>query len=152
MNLNQKETELLKELKGAEQLIAGKYEKAAQYASDAQLKNLFQSIAENERKHFDALNTIGSGSIPMENGSSVQPSAEQTFTAVYTDETQQKKDDCFLCTDLLESEKHSSHLYDTCVFEFRNEKVRETLNAIQRQEQEHGKMLYDYMKTNGMYS
>lgn len=152
MNLNQKETELLKDLKDAEQLIAGKYEKAAQCASDSQLKNLFQSIAENERKHFDALNTIGSGSIPMENGSSVQPKAEQTFTAVYTSETQQKKDDCFLCTDLLAAEKHSSHLYDTCVFEFRDEKVRETLNAIQRQEQEHGKMLYDYMKTNGMYS
>jgi len=152
MNLNQKETELLKDLKGAEQLIAGKYEKAAQCAADPQLKTLFQNIAENERKHFDALNTIGSGTVPVENGSSVQPDAQQTFKAVYTGESQQKKDDCFLCTDLLSSEKQSSHLYDTCVFEFRDEKVRETLNAIQRQEQEHGKMLYDYMKTNSMYS
>ena len=152
MQLNQKETELLKDLKDAEKLIVGKYEKAAQDASDGQLKTLFQNIAANEQKHLDALNTIGGGSLPADNGSSVQPKAEQTFTAVYTAETQQKKDDCFICTDLLAAEKHSSHLYDTCVFEFRDERVRETLNAIQRQEQEHGKMLYDYMKTNGMYS
>lgn len=152
MNLSQKENELLKDLKDSERLIAGKYEKAAQYAADVQLKSLFQSIAANERKHYDALNAIGEGIIPMENGSSVQPKSEHTFNAVYSEETQQKKDDCFLCSDLLAGEKQSSHLYDICVFEFRDEKVRETLNAIQRQEQEHGKMLYDYMKVNGMYS
>ena len=29
--------------------------------------------------------------------------------------------------------------------------VRQTLNHIQKEEQEHGKLLYDYMKVNGMY-
>jgi len=29
--------------------------------------------------------------------------------------------------------------------------MRDALNHIQKEEQEHGKMLYDYMSVNGMY-
>ncbi|MDE7300442.1 MAG: spore coat protein, partial [Lachnospiraceae bacterium] len=45
-----------------------------------------------------------------------------------------------------------SHLYDTCIFEFKDEGARNVLNHIQKEEQEHGKMIYDYMSTNSMYS
>ncbi len=62
------------------------------------------------------------------------------------------KTDSYLCGDLLSTEKHASHLYDTCIFEFRDEAVRGTLAHIQQEEQNHGKMLYDYMKVNGMVS
>ena len=67
-------------------------------------------------------------------------------------QTPQKQNDCYLCTDLLATEKHASHLYDTCVFEFADGQVRSVLNQIQKQEQEHGKAIYDYMKTNSMYN
>ena len=75
-----------------------------------------------------------------------------TFSATYTQaETKEAKDDAYLCTDLLTGEKQVSHLYDTCIFEFQDEGVREVLAGIQKREQMHGKMIYDYMKTNGFY-
>jgi hypothetical protein len=49
-------------------------------------------------------------------------------------------------------EKHVSSVYDTCVFEFSSPTLRDTLSAIQKEEQIHGLKLYRYMNANGMYS
>ena len=65
---------------------------------------------------------------------------------------QQKQQDAFLCTDLLSNEKYVSSSYDTSIFEFRDSSIRSALNHIQKEEQEHGKMIYDYMAQNGMYN
>ena len=98
--------------------------------------------------YIPGLNQISSGTVPsMAGGSKSMP----TFTANYTGETPEMKNDKYLCSDALAIEKHASHLYDTCVFEFADENVRKVLNHIQKEEQDHGKMLYDYMSVNGMY-
>ena len=52
---------------------------------------------------------------------------------------------------MLTGEKGVSALYNTCIFEFVDEGARTYLNSIQKQEQNHGKMIYDYMSANGMY-
>lgn len=149
MQLNQKECTLIKDMKDQEILCRDKYNRAAACANDPQLKGLFQRLAQNEQEHFDTLTQIESGTVPQPAGQSAPPPA---FNAVYTGETSQKKDDCYLCSDALSAEKHASHLYDTCVFEFRDENVRKMLNHIQAEEQEHGKMIYDYMAANAMYA
>ena len=151
MQLTQKEYTLLKDLKDSEKLCIDKYTRHAETAHDAQLKNLFSTLASDERKHLDTLTQIESGSVPSPSGSS---SAMPTFTATYKagDNATDAKEDAYLCTDLLSGEKHVSHLYDTCIFEFKDESVREVLSGIQKREQMHGKMIYDYMQTNGMYS
>lgn len=151
MQLTQKETSLLKDLKGQEKLCVEKYKKHSECASDPQLKNLFTQIAQVEQQHLDTLNSIESGNAQQNEGSGSQnqPTFSQTYGA---DETQEKQNDCYLCTDVLSTEKHASHLYDTCVFEFSDENLRNTLNHIQKEEQGHGKMIYDYMSKNGMYS
>jgi rubrerythrin len=59
-----------------------------------------------------------------------------------------KQMDAYLCQDALDTEKHVSALYDTCIFEFKGEDARSMLNQIQKQEQEHGKRIYDYMAAN----
>ena len=105
-------------------------------------------MAQTERTHLDTLNQICSGTVPSPSGGS---SALPTFTANYTSETPDKANDKYLCSDALAIEKHASHMYDTCVFEFADETVRKALNHIQKEEQDHGKMLYDYMSVNGMY-
>lgn len=150
MQLTQKETDLLKDLKGQEKLCVEKYSNHASAAVDTQLKNLFTQIAQVEQKHLDIINQIESAAVPSAgSGSSTQP----TFTATYSiAETPDKKNDSFLCSDLLTMEKHASHLYDTCIFEFTNENLRTVLNKIQTEEQNHGKMIYDYMSTNSMYA
>lgn len=150
MQLTQKETTLLKDLKDSEQLCIDKYTKHASAAHDPQLKNLFSTLAQDERKHLDTLSQIESGTVPTQSGAD---NTMPTFTATYGvgDSSTEAKDDAYLCTDLLCGEKQVSHLYDTCIFEFNDEGVREVLAGIQKREQMHGKMIYDYMKANGMY-
>ena len=150
MVLTQKETTLIKDLKGQEQLCIDKYTKHAECASDPQLKQLFTRIADVERGHLNTLNQIEQGAAPaMGGGAKAQSPA---FTAYHTSETPAKHQDYYLCSDLLTTEKHASGLYNTCVFEFGQTQLRQVLNHIQTEEQEHGEMIYKYMKANNMYS
>lgn len=150
LTLTQKEISLLKDLKGEEKLCIEKYKKHSASALDPQLKNLFAQIAQAEQQHFNTLTQIEDGAIPVLQGG---PKNQLTFTATYGGvDTPDKQKDCYLCTDVLSTEKHTSHLYDTCLFEFKDESLRNILNHIQKEEQNHGKMIYDYMSVNGMYS
>ncbi|MDD2221460.1 MAG: spore coat protein [Clostridia bacterium] len=152
MQLSQKETSLLKELKDQEKLCVEKYNKHASAASDQQLKSLFTQIAQSEQTHYNTITQIENGTVPQMSGSS-SSSAQPTFNATYSAaENTNMQNDCYLCTDLLSGEKHVSQLYNTCIFEFKNEGIRNALNHIQKEEQEHGKMIYDYMAANNMYS
>ena len=148
MQVTQKEAALLKDMKGEEKLCKEKYAKYAEQAHDPQLKNLFSKISGEEQAHYDLLTKMEQGEVPaMPAGNDAAPS----FTAAYSGESSAKQDDAYLCSDLLTTEKHTSHLYDTCLFEFKTEGARNLLNAIQKKEQEHGKALYDYMSANNMY-
>lgn len=150
--LSQKETELLKDMKNTEKLCIDKYTKAAEEANDPQLKQLCIHIAQIEQGHLDTLTKIENGQSTSSGGGS-QQSQQPTFTEYYGPaDSEEKKHDSFLANDLLTTEKHASHMYDTCIFEFKDENNRQTINHIQKEEQEHGKQLYDYMQKNSMYS
>ena len=152
MQLTQKETSLLKDLKGQEKLCVEKYTKYASSALDPQLKELFTSIANVEQQHLNTISQIESGSMPQANSGSSQ-TVKTSFTSNYgMGDTPDKQADCYLCSDLLADEKHVSGLYNICIFEFNDKQLRDTLNHIQKEEQEHGKAIYDYMSANNMYS
>ena len=155
MQLSSKEETLLKDLKGQEQLCVDKYTRYSSEARDPQLKNLFSQIAAVEQGHFGLLTQIGEGNANpnASASSSVNSSVASDFTAKYTQgDSEDKKHDCYLCTDLIATEKHASSLYDTCIFEFRSDSVRKALASIQQEEQMHAKRVYDYMSKNAMYS
>lgn len=149
--LNQKEAQLLQELKGQEQLCIEKYSKGAQCAVDGQLKGLFSRISQIEQEHLNTLAKIENGTAPQppQGGGEALPAFTETYGMT---DTPDKQNDCYLCTDALSTEKHASSLYDTCIFEFRDENTRKLLGHIQSEEQTHGKMIYDYMSVNHMYS
>ncbi|MCI1965965.1 MAG: spore coat protein [Oscillospiraceae bacterium] len=152
MQLTQKETLLLKDLKEQEQTCVEKYNKYSSDASDQQLKNLFSQIAQMENQHLNTINQIMGGTVPaMQSGNQQQP--QQTFTENYNmaDNSQEKQQDSYLCTDLLSTEKHVSSTYNTSIFEFKDTNIRNTLNHIQKEEQQHGEQIYNYMAQNGMY-
>jgi len=150
MQLTQKESDLLKDLKSQESLCVEKYTKHAAAAADAQLKNLFSQLAQEEQRHLDTITQMEGGTVPQAAGSS---SGQTAFTATYgTAPNEQKQSDAYLCSDVLATEKHASHLYDVSIFEFKDASARSALNHIQKEEQGHGKRIYDYMQTNGMYS
>ena len=152
MQLSQKEKDLLKDMKDTESLCIEKYTKAAEYAHDPQLKQLCIHIAQIEQGHLDTLTKIESGQTPASSSGGSQSQQKPTFTECYgAADTEEKKQDKYLAQDLLTTEKHASHLYDTCVFEFKDDSVRQQINHIQKEEQEHGKQLYDYMQKNSMY-
>ena len=149
VTLTPKETALLKELREQENICAEKYSRYADEACDGQLKNLFHQIAQTERNHMQTLDSICSGNVPqMNSGSSQQKSCCTPSNGCSQADMQNAK---YLCSDALSMEKHVSSAYNTCIFEFTDENVRNALNHIQKEEQEHGKMIYDYMSANGLY-
>ena len=152
MTLTQKEHSLLSDLKSQEKICIEKYEKYEKEASDGCLKNLFREIKTTEENHLETINRIISGEEvampsppPSANDESVSCS-ESTSTGA------EKSNDAFLCADALAMEKHVSSVYDISIFEFSSPVLRDTLNHIQKEEQNHGKKIYDYMSKNNMYS
>ena len=151
MTLTQKETDLLKDMKGQEQLCIQKYEKYAGEACSEELKTLFLALADVERGHLTTVTDMMNGKVGAVGGSSSSPlSNVSTAKVSYTDESCKKKD-AMLCSDMLTTEKHVSSLYNTGIFEFSDSQARNMLNHIQTEEQQHGLKIYDYMNANGMY-
>ena len=152
MNLTQKETTLLSDLRSQEQLCIEKYNQYSQLAHDPELKKLFSTLAGNEQKHLDTINQILQGtevSMPQQSPSAVQ--AKLMCTPSKCNEVE-KKNDAYLCRDALSMEKHVSGVYNMGVFEFSSPVLRDTLAHIQKEEQNHGEQLYNYLSCNNMYS
>lgn len=145
--LTQKERMLLEDLKKQEQVCIDKYTKYSAEACDEQLKNLFSQLGQKETEHLQTINLILNGTIPpLPQNSPVTPE-QYTPSAC-----ENKKNDEYLCSDALASEKHVSGEYNTIVFEFSATDVRDMLNHIQKEEQQHGYKIYNYMAQNGMYN
>jgi spore coat protein CotF len=150
MTLTTKETNLLKDMKGQEQLCIDKYEKYASEACAPELKTLFTSLANVERSHLNTINDMMAGKVSTPSGSSSSSSGMSAVKANYAN-AEDKKKDAFLCSDMLSTEKHVSALYNTGVFEFSDVQARNMLNHIQTEEQQHGQKIYEFMNANGMY-
>ncbi|MGE4484339.1 MAG: spore coat protein [Oscillospiraceae bacterium] len=152
VTLSQKETMLLQDLKSQEQLCIEKYGKYATDASDANLRNLFTQLGQTERQHFDTISQMIGGTVPTMGGGSSSQSAAAPGNQTQMSAGQDKQKDRYLCSDALAMEKHVSSVYDTCIFELRDVNMRNALNHIQKEEQEHGEKIYSYMAQNGMYN
>jgi len=150
MILTQKETMLLNDMMTQEQTCVDKYNFYAEKASDPQLKSLFTSLAQKEQQHYDTLNQMSKGTVPQMQAGGAQQSKPQ-FQPKTQGAQMPNQGDAFLCQDLLSTEKHVSSAYNTAIFEFRDAGMRNALNHIQKEEQEHGKQLYDYMAQHGAY-
>lgn len=207
VQLTQKERSLLTELKGQEELCVQKYQGYSSQARDPKLQQLFSSLSQKERKHYDSITSILSGQIPNvqassqssqqsgqgssssmtssqsgsqsgQSGSSSssqsgmrmtssqqgagsqsgqtsqswQMGSSQTSSSSGSTGSTSISGDKALCMDMLSTEKHVSSTYDTVIFECSDTNIRQVLNHIQKEEQEHGEQLFNYMQANGMYS
>ncbi len=147
---NQKECGLLQDLKNEEQLCVEKYTKYEHNAANPKLKELMAKIAEQERGHLKTIECIMNSNIPaVPQSSGVGPAPQPK--AGYTVGSPEFNNDKYILSDLLSTEKRVSSVYNTCIFEFKNTAVRGNLNHIQKEEQEHGEMLYSFMAQNSMY-
>jgi rubrerythrin len=139
----------LKDLQAQEQLCITKYQDYAQRANDPQLKQIFNEILTDEQTHSQTIQQMMDGIAPMPAKEQQKPQPPKP--QVSNCDVQEQKDDALLCQDQLATEKYVASTYNTSVFEFRDTGMRDALNHIQKEEQEHGKRLYDYMAVNGMY-
>ncbi|NMB41936.1 MAG: spore coat protein [Firmicutes bacterium] len=154
LQLTQKEQMLLEDQKSHEEICIQKYENYAEQAQDPQLKELFQSLAQQEKQHLNTINQILAGQVP-----SMQQQGQQLSNPGTTQKVKQQmkgamgnKGDASLCTDMLMTEKYVSGTYDTAIFECTDTNVREALNHIQKEEQQHGEEIFNYMQSMGMYT
>ena len=150
IQLTQKESALLKDMKGQEELCIKKYEGYADKAKAPSLVALFRSIAETEREHLKTVTQMMGGTVTPVDGCALSANNENCVAYSYANQEDSKLD-AFLCQDMLATEKHVSSMYDTSVFEFGDPVARRVLNHIQAEEQQHGEQLYAFMKANGMY-
>lgn len=159
LNLNSKERMLLQDEKKHEELCIEKYNKYSEMASNPELKNLFSQLSEKEKQHLNTINQMLSGVLPNTNSgqagkqqnqqSNNQSSNEQKLN--YYQSQTDFNNDKMLCQDSLSGEKYVSSTYDTAIFEFRDTNARQILNHIQKEEQEHGEKIYNYMEQYRMY-
>ena len=155
MTFTTKETQLLQDLKSKEQLCIDKYNKYSAAACDGELKKLFTQISQVESEHLKTINSLLSGNMPQSNsGSTSKPTASSNpaYSVSEANSNECFKNDRYLCNDILDTEKHVSSVYDTSIFEFKDTAVRDLLNHIQKEEQQHGEQIYKYMAQNGMYN
>ena len=153
MKLTQKESMLLQDLKTSEEICIEKYGQYAQKAEDQALADLFLTIRTKEEEHLKTINSLMDGTVPMMGGGqqNQQGGQSQPGDGKAAQKSHSKTDE-YLLKDALDTEKHVSSVYDTCIFEFTDPGARQALNHIQKEEQEHGKLIYDYMQANNMYS
>ena len=152
MILTSKENDLLKDMKEQEELCIEKYGRYAEMAKCPELKTLLNSIANTEREHLKTLNEMMNGTEPASpKPLSANNNECKSCASIYSN-AEDKKNDKYLLSDLLSTEKHVSSLYNTSVFEFKSPAARKMLSHIQSEEQQHGEMIYAFMNCNNMYS
>lgn len=158
--LSQKERMLLQDQKNHEEVCIQKYNNYSNQAQDPQLKKLFKSYAGQEQNHFNTINQILNGQTPnmgQQQGQQNQAQGGMQNQAQSGMQSQaqngmQNQNDATLCTDMLMTEKFVSNAYDTAIFEFKDANIRQALNHIQKEEQQHGEGIFNYMNSKGLYN
>lgn len=144
MQLTQKERNLLQDQLHHEEVCIQKYQSYAQQAQDPQLKQLFTQYANQEQQHYNTISQL-LGRQPQQ-VNQLQNQGQQLQSGV-----QGKAKDALLCNDMLMTEKYVSNAYDTTIFEATKPELRQQLQHIQQEEQQHGEGIFNYMQQHGMY-
>lgn len=149
--LNQKEASLIQDLKDQEKLCIQKYMRYADAAHDQELKDLFNTLKENEVNHYEALEALKKDDASMPNIKHLD-ATEYCPKGTYAkgDTSCEKEDDEYFCTDSISMEKYVASAYNNDLFQFASSTVRDVLNQIETDEQNHGEMIYKYKTVNGM--
>ena len=106
MLLTEKEMSVLKDLQTQEKNCIDKYEKYAGFAKDEELKQLFEELKKKEQEHYKTIGQMLNGEVPSCDcndtaGKDYQPKGNYSKS----EDSEDKKNDCFLATDSIGTEK-----------------------------------------------
>lgn len=152
IKLSQKEKMILEDNKQQEELCVTKYQNYAKQANDPELKQILNKISNDEQQHYNMINDLLKGHHPNTSSQESNTQSKSSLDQVSQMKSVSNVSDKVLCTDLLSTEKFISSTYDTGIFESANSVVRQTLQQIQKEEQQHGEQLFNYMHSHGMYT
>ena len=150
LKLSQKERMLLEDQKSQEDICVIKYQNYSNQAQDPELKQLFSTLSTEEHHHYDMINQMLQGQTPNmthPQGTQQQGGQQSTYNGAMSN-----TGDKTLCSDLLSTEKFVSASYNVGIFEAANPTVRQALQHIQQDEQQHGQQIFNYMNSHGMYN
>ena len=151
MILNEMEKQHIQDLKAQEETCIEKYSRYKEQAKDPVLKELFQTLQENEQQHYQSLEQVLTGKVPScdcNDSAGKEYMPKNTYEPMSSNED--KRADAYLATDCIGTEKYVSSEYNNNVFAFANTQIRKLLADIQVEEQNHAEMLYKYKTVNGM--
>jgi len=161
VNITQREQKILEDQRRHEEMCVQKYGNYADQAQDPELKQMFQTYAGQEQEHLNTLNQMLAGTAPdiqqksqqgqqnQQQSQQLEQQARAAQNAMQNTMVNQK--DEMLCRDQLSTEKYVSSSYNTAIFDFGDTNARKVLNHIQKEEQEHGEGIMNYMKKKGIY-
>ncbi len=165
--LTQKEQQLLSDQLNHEKVCIDKYNSYARQVHDPALQQMFSQYASQEQNHYDTIGQLLSGqqvNLSMSAGGGSGAAAGQGQGPGHGQARQQgqsqqpggagmtNQEDATILGDMLMTEKFVSGTYDTAIFESANSDVRQALQHIQREEQQHGEGIFSYMSQQGMYN
>ncbi|CRZ35312.1 coat F domain-containing protein [Herbinix hemicellulosilytica] len=149
-NLSQKEKEHLQTIN---QLLNGEIPSVNQSSSGSQQQGsqtqnmqMQNSQSNSQMQNSQAQNSQASNSQQNQQGQAQQVSSGQSSSGSFN------LTDKEMCIDMLSTEKYISGTYNTAIFEFKDPRIRDVLNHIQKEEQKHGETLFLYMQSKGMYN
>ena len=148
MVLSEKETAAIKDLQTQEKTCVEKYSRYSKEAKDPVLVNLFTDLHKKDvcsTSWCRRSTTVPNCNCNDSDAKNYNPTATYSLA-----ESEDKKNDCFLATDCIGTEKLVSSEYNTDVFVFADPGVRKLLADIQVEEQNHAEMLYKYKTVNSM--
>ncbi|MGI6554548.1 MAG: spore coat protein [Bacillota bacterium] len=162
LQLSGKEKTLLQDQLKHESICIQKYTNYAVQADDPELQQLFSSLASQEQHHYSTIEKILNGQQPNIGQNQSQQSQNQyqsqqntqaanmQYEQANMNNAMSSQADATLCTDMLMTEKFVSGSYDTAVFESKNPQVIQALQHIQKEEQNHGQKIQQYLKSKGL--
>ncbi|MBS4024336.1 MAG: spore coat protein [Clostridia bacterium] len=150
--LIQKERQFLQEALKHEEVCVAKYGQYANQLQDPQLKQMFQQLQQKEQQHYQTISNLlgqagGGGAAKMQQyqvgGGQQQFSGQQHGGGQITEEE--------ILQDMLMTEKYVADSYNMTVLDSLNNQVRQQIQHIQNEEQQHANQIVDAMVQKGYY-
>lgn len=147
-NLYRKSSELyaLRSLMKTMDVHIQRYRFCEKNTPDFRLKALLAMLLKQDEEHYRTLIQLEQGIIPI-----VGRDDRESRLKVPDGKGRGNRIDARYCREMYEGEKFLSSEIDQTIFKVRDSSVRNVLNYIQKQQQEHGRLLGQYMDEELMY-
>lgn len=146
--LTQKERQYLQEALKHEEVCVAKYGQYASQLQDPQLKQMFQQLQQKEQQHYQTISNLlgqggGSGQQMQQQAQGGQQQNAQQAGGQITEQE--------ILQDMLMTEKYVADSYNMSVLDSLNNQVRQQMQHIQNEEQQHANQIVDAMVQKGYY-